>query len=511
MKKLFTSFILALAAFSLSAQVYSPHNASEADILANVEAYIRQGMKMWNIPGTAISIVKDGELIYAKGFGVKDLDNPSDKVNEHTVFKIASVSKAFTPVMIAQLVDEGKVDWDTKVKDILPKFKMKDRYAMENMRIKDLFCHCSGLNGQSGSIIECLGFEKKDLLKIIPVYEPGYSFRGDYQYNTMFYSVSALVIEKLTKKSWEQNLQERILTPLGMTETVTGGEGLLAAPNKAQSHKATFSNGKITVEPTPYEHQPLHRLTEISAAGGIVSSVSDMSKWLLFQLNGGVVGEERLVSKKQFAETHKGVNIVKQTDDVLQLYGYGWIVEQSSKGRLYWHTGSGFGHTDICGWMPELNLGFMISNNTDGGSGFRRALMRRIVDLFLGEPDYDYNFAEYSAYLTAEEKRAEKGAEKGAKAFEPAPDEMLLVGTYENRTLGKAKITLENDMLKIEIGPKKWEHDLLHTSGNSFVFESDGQKFPVTFKFNRKKSKIVSMSVNVGTNSSDFGNWVKTK
>lgn len=512
MKRLFSSIILAaVAAFSLSAQVYNPHDATEADILANVEAYVQQGMKMWNLPGTAVSIVKDGQLVYAKGFGVKDLSNPADKVDEHTVFKIASVSKAFTPVMIAQLVDEGKVKWDTKVKDILPKFKMYDKFATDNMRVKDLFCHWSGLNGQSGSCIECLGFDKEDLLKIIPVYVPGYSFRGDYQYNTMFYSISALVVEKLTGKSWEQNLQDRILTPLGMTETVTGGEGLLAAPNKAQSHSYDYLGGHIVVEPTPYEHQPLHRLTEISAAGGIVSNVTDMSKWLLFQLNDGMVGDKRLVSHKQLAETHKGVNIEKQTEDAISLYGYGWHVEQSAKGRLYWHTGSGFGHTDICGWVPELNLGFMISNNADGGTGFRRAMMRRIIDLYLGEPDKDYNFAEYASFITNEEKKAEKAAEKGPKALKPAPDDMLLVGTYENKTLGKAVISMENDQLFIVVGPKEWKHELVHSNGNTFKFESDGHMFPVTFKFNKKKDKIESLKINIGTNSDDFGSWNKTK
>lgn len=513
MKQVLTTTILSLFLFSfnLGAQVYNPHDATEADILANVESYVQQGLKMWKVPGTAVSIVKDGQLVYAKGFGVKDLSNPQEKVDEHTVFKIASVSKAFTPVVIAQLVDEGKVKWDTKVKDILPKFRMKDKFATDNMRVKDLFCHWSGLNGQSGSCIECLGFDKEDLLKIIPVYEPGYSFRGDYQYNTMFYSISALVVEKISGKSWEQNIQERILDPLGMTETVLGGDGLMSAQNKAQSHSYEYLGGQIVVEPTPYEHQPLHRLNEISAAGAIVSSVTDMSKWLQFQLDGGKVGDRQLVSKKQFAETHKGVNIEKQTEDALTLYGYGWHVEQSAKGRLYWHTGSGFGHTDICGFVPELKLGFMISSNSDGATGFRRALMRRIIDLYLGEPDNDYNFAEYASFITNEEKKAEKAASKRQKVFEPSPEEALLTGTYENKTLGKAVVSLENDRLFIVAGPKEWKHELVHTSGNAYKFESDGHIFPVTFKFNKKRDKIESLRINVGVNSDDFGSWNKTK
>ena len=152
MKRLLSLAIAALfAAAGLQAQVYNPHNATEADILANIEAYIEDGMDLWNIPGTAISIVKDNQVVYAKGFGVKDINNKSDYVNEHTAFKIGSVSKAFTPVIVAQLVDEGKLNWSDKVKDLLPGFKLKDKFATDNFRVKDLFCHWSGLPRQAGT------------------------------------------------------------------------------------------------------------------------------------------------------------------------------------------------------------------------------------------------------------------------------------------------------------------------------------------------------------------------
>ncbi|MBQ7622357.1 MAG: beta-lactamase family protein, partial [Bacteroidales bacterium] len=487
MKRLLTFvFAVLTACLSLKAQVYNPHDATEADILADIEAYIEDGMQLWNIPGTAISIIKDNQVVYAKGFGVKDITDPSALVNEHTCFKIGSVSKAFTPVIVAQLVDEGKLKWNDKVKDLLPGFKLKDKFATENFTVKDLFCHWSGLPGQAGTNFANLGFSRQDMLKLIAQIEPAYSFRCVFRYNTMFYSISALLVEKLTGKSWEENIRSRILVPLGMSETSMGGSGLMASENRAQSHTAEITLGKIEVEAIPYEHQPLHRLTEISAAGAIVSNVCDMTKWLQFQMGDGTFAGRRILSKKQMDEIHKGIGIARQTEESLTLYGYGWYVEQSAKGKLYWHTGSSYGHTAICGWIPELKLGFMVSNNSDGGAGFRRAVMRRIIDLYEGYPDTDYSAREYDAFVKAEQERKSKSLASAEESkFEEPLEPRQVVGSYENSTLGKAVITLEDEeTLCITIGPLGWKHELENLSGVNYVFESDGHLFPVKFNLN---------------------------
>ena len=340
--------------------------------------------------------------------------------------------------------------------------------------------------------------------------EPAYSFRSDFRYNTMFYSISALLVEKLTGRSWEENLRSRILVPLGMTETSTGGNGLMLAENKAQSHTAQMELGRINVEPIPYEHQPMHRLTEISAAGGIVSNVTDMARWLMFQMGDGTVGGRRLVSKKQMDEIHKGVSIAKQSEDAITLYGYGWYVEQSVKGKLYWHTGSGYGHTAICGWLPELKLGFMVSCNTDGGAGFRRAVMRRIIDLYLGYPDTDYSAEEYDLFVKEEQERSFKSLANAEAVQYQAPIEpRMVVGTYENSVMGKAAVTLEDEnMLCITVGPLGWKHELENVNGNDFLFESDGHIFKASFNLNKKGDKVESMSIDLG-HGEDFGLWKK--
>lgn len=511
MKRLFLFVTAALVSASgLRAQVYNPHDATEGDILANIEAYIEDGMALWNIPGTAISIVKDNQLVYAKGFGVKDVNWPMDLVNEQTCFKIASVSKAFTPVIVAQLVDEGKVKWEDKVKDLLPGFKLKDKFALDNFTVRDLFCHWSGLPEQAGTNFANLGFSNGDMLRLTAAIEPAYSFRTDFRYNTMFYSISALLVEKITGKSWEENLRTRILLPLGMSGTSSGAAGLKAAANRAQSHTAEYRLGKVEVEAIPYEHQPMHRLTEISASGAIVSNVSDMAKWLMFQMGDGTVAGKRLVSSRQMAEIHKGICISGQKEDAITLYGYGWYVEQTTKGRLYYHTGSSYGHTAICGWLPDLKLGFMISNNSDGGAGFRRAMMRRIIDLYLGYPDEDYCAAEFDEFIKKESERGFKSlSEANEIKYEVPIEPMKVVGVYENQVMGRAAVTSEEDgVLFITVGPLGWKHELESVNGNDFLFESDGHVFKARFNLNKRGEKVESMSLEFG-HGENMGLWKK--
>lgn len=504
---LFVTLLTVLAAAPLRAQVFDPHDETEAAILTNIDRYFEQVHADWGIPGMAISIVKDGRLVYARGIGVRDLDHPELPVDEHTHFKIASVSKAFTPVLVAQLVDEGKVDWSTRVRDILPEFRLKDSVASELITVKDLFQHCSGLKAGQGSNLPRLGYGRDAILTVLPYLEPEYPFRSGYAYQTFFYAVNALLVERLTGMSWEEAVRTRIFEPLGMTETTTGAEGLMACENRAQSHDAKVRDGRVVATPIPYGEQPLNRLTVISASGGIISTVTDMAKWLQFHLSNGLMPDStRLVSEAQMRKVHRGENPQSQTDSVLTVYGYGWHVEYGPKGKLYWHTGSGFGHTDICFWRPDLQLGCMISCNADGLTGSRRALMRRIIDLYLGLPDTDYSARELASLLRPE---AQKKPAEAPKKPKPAPETQSIVGTYRNTIgLGEAVIARAGDDLLITIGPKRWTHPLEHVDGHRFKFRSEGYDFPLTFLRHKESGKIDSFRLKFG-HGEDFGTWQK--
>ena len=503
----FVTLLALLGAAPLRAQVFDPHDEAEAAILNNVDRYFEQVHADWHIPGMVISIVKDGRLVYARGIGVRDLDHPELPVDEHTHFKIASVSKAFTPVLVAQLVDEGKVDWNTRVREILPEFRLKDSVASELITVKDLFQHCSGLKAGQGSYLPRLGYGREAIFTVLPYLEPEYPFRSGYAYQTFFYAVNALLVERLTGQSWEEAIRTRIFEPLGMAETTTGAEGLLACENRAQSHDAKVVEGAIVATPIPYEDQPLNRLSVISASGGIISTVTDMAKWLQFHLAEGLLPDStRLVSLTQMRKVHRGENPQSQNDSVVTVYGYGWHVEYGPKGKLYWHTGSGFGHTDICFWRPDLQLGCMISCNADGLTGARRALMRRIIDLYLGLPDTDYSARELAALLRTEARKKPAEAPKDPK---PAPDSQTLVGTYRNTIgLGEAVVALEGEQLYITLGPKGWTHRLEPVSGRKFRFKSEGHWFPVTFLRNKESGKIDSFRLQFG-HGEDFGTWTR--
>ena len=209
---------------------------------------------------------------------------------------------------------------------------------------------------------------------------------------------------------------------------------------------------------------------------------------------------------------HKGQTITSQDSARTTLYAQCWFVEQNSRYRLYFHTGTTWGFTALCAFVPEQNLALVVLVNSEAPSSPRYALMRRLIDLYKGYPDKDYSADYLKDYLKSEKQDLIK-AEKKAKevVFKQAPEYALLVGTYTKDSLfGKAKITKEGEDLFITVGPKEWKHKLAHKNGESFTFRSDGHEFPVKFIFDKKGKKIVSLDINFGYGE-NFGPWNKSE
>mgnify|MGYP002865182520 CR=1 FL=1 len=185
---------------------------SQEEIIADLEATAARVMSDWKIPAIGISLYKDGEVVLSKGYGVKDLGTgvPAD---EHTVFQIGSVTKSFTAAVLAQLVDEGLVSWEDRVRQHLPDFEMSDPWVTENIQIKDLTSHRSGMPYDMGTYLGNLGYGRDDIYRMFKLMPPGYTFRGDYRYNNITFIPAAMVIEKVTGMSWEDNVRQRIFEP----------------------------------------------------------------------------------------------------------------------------------------------------------------------------------------------------------------------------------------------------------------------------------------------------------
>lgn len=514
MKKSFFSFLLAVLFVPMAG--YSQNDCCYDDIVKSLDEYVEQVKRDWRIPGMAFSVIKDGNVVLSKGYGVNVMGGDS-KVEENTIFQIGSVSKSFTAAVMASIVDEGLVSWSDTVKNILPDFDWKDNYVEENMLVQDLMTHKTGIGGQVGTYIPNLGYDRDDVYKMMGLITPKYQFRNTYAYNNITFIIAAKVIEKVTGKSWEENVHSRILEPLGMTSTSVNGEGseiengFADAGAKASTpHEFYYVKDSMHVAPLYGSEQALWWETVIGPAGSVNSNVVDMIKYAQFHLDMGKVGDKQIISEKQMKYLHKGQTIVSQTDTYTRLYAHCWFAEQNNRYKLWFHTGTTWGFTAICAFVPELDLGLVVLCNSEVPADPRYAIMRRTIDLFLGEEELkDYNTEYLEEWYKDNRNAVARSEEEAAPEQLPAPKYKALVGHYHKGPLfGCAEVSLEDGDLYIKIGKKGWKHKMTHVNGNTFSFRSDGHEFPVTFTMDEKGKKGVSLLVEFGYGEeNDFGPW----
>ena len=487
---------------------------SDEEIVANLEAYIAQVCDNWKVPGMGVALCKDGKMVLCKGYGVKNLDNPEDRVTEHTLFQIGSVSKSFTAAVTAQLVDEGLISWDDRVKDILPDFEMWDPWVTANIQVKDLTSHRSGMRDDIGTYLGNLGYNRDDIYQMFKYMPPAYTFRGDYQYNNITFIPLAKIIEKVTGKSWEENVRERIFKPLGMTESTLNGEGFAEGLEKgvaALPYAFERKGAEMDVWPMYGDEQSLWWLTVVGPAGSVCCPPVDLIKWAQFHLNNGKVGDRQVISEKQMRFLHSGVTITSQNDEKTNLYGHCWFIEQTRKCRMYFHTGTTWGMTTICCFVPEMDFAMTVQVNSEAPSEVRHAILRRAIDLYLGLNDYDYN-AEYLAdwYENAARRAEREARDASERVAVPAPENSLIAGTYTKPLpFGDIDVTVEDGKPFIKMhNEKAWKRELKHVNGNEFTFRADGWSFGVTFNFDPKGGKATGLEIEVGSGE-DFGPWVR--
>lgn len=527
MKKNLFLFVAALL-FCSTAAIAQPvqtcdDGCSKQSVIEGINSYIQKVQHEWQIPGMAAAFALDGEVVYAKGFGVKEKGG-NEPINTSTVFQVGSVSKSFTAAVMASLVEEGKVTWEDTVVNILPDFKMYDPWVTANMQIKDIMTHRSGLLEQAGTYIPNLGYDRDDIYKMLALMKPVYSFRGGYQYNNITFIIAAKIIEKVTGKSWEENVQERIFNPVGMTSSSLNKEGFVASKDVAIPHEYYYKDS-IRVNALHGDDQALWWLTVVGPAGSVNSCVNDMIKYAEFHRLNGLVEGKQVISEKEVKYLHKGQIITSQDTNRTTLYGHCWYVEQNNKYRLYFHTGTTWGFTALCFYVPQIKLSGVILVNCEAGVSPRYAIMRRMIDLVMGAPanEFTAEYKDYSGEYFADwiTKRKEAAAKAAAKKKEdeasgknvklPAPNSKLLTGKYvKDELFGDAEITLENGDLYIAIGKQGFKNKMKHRNGNTYAFWSDGHEFPINFTLNEKGTAVIGFEVEfVYGEEKDFGGWVK--
>jgi len=385
MKKNKFSLIYILA-FLLSTQLINAQVLSSAKI----DSIVALTMKTFNVPGISVGVVKDGKLIHAKGYGIANL-RTGKKVDENTLFGVASNSKAFTAAALGMLVDEKKINWDDHVTDYIPEFKLYDPYVTSEFTIRDLLTHRSGMGLGAGDLMmfpDGSDFTKKDIIHNLRYLKPVSSFRSKYDYDNNLYIVAGEIIAKVSGQSWEEFVEKRIMQPLGMNSSATSIARLKDKTNAIKPHAPV--NGKVETIDIDWSETA-------NAAGGIWSNVTDMSKWVIMQMNHGKYGEG--LKKQLFSEdvheemwspqTIQPVKTLAPYNTHFATYGLGWGLRDVKGYKQVSHTGGLAGIVTQVMLFPELNLGILVFTNQQQGSAFS-AISSSIKDGYIGVNGFDW-------------------------------------------------------------------------------------------------------------------------
>jgi len=418
---------------------------------ADLDAYVARAMKTFEVPGIAVAIVKDGNVVVSKGYGVRRLGETA-AIDADTLFGIGSNTKAFTTAALATLVDEGKITWDDHVYERLPGFQMYDPYVSHEMTIRDLLCHRSGMGLGEGDLLfwPNTTFTRDEVIYRLRFMKPATSFRSHYAYDNLLYIAAGQIIPAVTGKSWEDYIRERILRPLGMTRSTLTNAGFKTGDNVAWPHSRL--NGKL-------QSIAFVGLDNAAPAGAINSSVNEMTKWLLLQLGHGKFPDRdaRLFSEKQSAEMWSSQTILG-TDVPPQLtafranfaaYGLGWGLRDYHGRKLVGHSGGVAGTVTRVMLVPEEKLGVVILTNAEEGGAFESVLFH-ILDHYFGVAGNDW-IAAFKAEKDAESHEAEEITKKRAvaRATDSKPGLPLekYAGTYKDAWYGTATMRLEGAKL----------------------------------------------------------------
>ena len=329
----------------------------------NIEQYIEQARSDWNIPGMSVAIVKDGKVISCRGYGLLK-EGEDKKVDENTLFAIASNTKAFVSSAIGILHQEGKLDINHKVKKYIPEFELYDAYASSEATIADLLCHRLGLGTYSGDVIWYKSdFTSKEVVEKIRYIPQKYSFRGGYGYSNLMFITAGEVINQVAGISWDQFVKDRFFDPLGMNRTISSTNKLEVMGNFATPHK-----------PIEEMNQPIKWVNwdNMGAAGGIISSADDMADWLIFQLGNGIWKNDTILDpsvQNILWTTHNNYTISLNAKEQrpgthFSGYGLGWGVSDYFGHRMITHGGGYDGMYSQVAMIPELELGIVVLTNT---------------------------------------------------------------------------------------------------------------------------------------------------
>jgi CubicO group peptidase (beta-lactamase class C family) len=448
------------------AQAGSESAADAKKALAGFDTFVGEAIKAWDVPGLAVTIVKDGEVIFAQGFGFRDVEGKKP-VTPQTLFAIGSCTKAFTTFVIGTLVDEGKLELDTPVRVYIPEFRMFDRTATELMTPRDLVTHRSGLP-RHDLVWYNATLSGKQILERLPYLEPSESLRSKWQYNNLMFMTAGYLIERVSGKPWEETVRARVFKPLGMTGCNFSVKESQRAPDFAKPYDDR--DDKIV-------EIPFRDITSAGPAGSINSGVADMARWLVVQTHKGKIDGRQIISPSVLADIqtpHMTIGAPQERKEIAPAgYALGWMVDDYRGHRRVHHGGGIDGFTAQTVVFPDDGLGLCVLSNM-GGTALPELVSRHGADRVLALAPIDWSGEELV------KKKKGKEATKAAKAKKdtvrrsgtaPAHTFDEYAGDYEHPGYGVIQIELRGGQLNlsynnIEAPLEHWHYEVFNALKN---------------------------------------------
>ena len=472
-------FVAAFPAAARAAEEGAARTGPPAPI-ERLDAHVEAVRQRFQVPGIAVAVVKDGEPVLVRGYGVREVGKP-DAVDGDTLFAIASITKGFTSAALSILADEGKLSHDDRVIDHLPWFRMSDAYVTREMRIRDLLVHRSGLGLGAGDLLfwPATRYDTREVVERLAHVPISGGFRERYAYDNVLYAVAQLVIEEVSGQSYADFVRTRIFAPVGMDGARINSDHLRPGDKVATGHaRPGFEGAPVPVERMSWSNN--------SAAGGIYASAADMAKWMQVQLAGGALpggdDAQRLFSEKRQREMWSLVTPIPiRAPKVAALapatpnfagYGEAWNVSDYRGRRLVWHTGGWPGMVSRLTLVPELGLGVVVLTSQETSAAFNAVTMQ-VLDAYLGAPATDWIAAYDAAAATsagdadADWRRHRAARDAGSKPSLPLSG---YADTYRDAWYGEVSLSAEGRGLVLRFSKTpQLVGDLEHWQHNTFI------------------------------------------
>lgn len=413
----------------------------------DLDALVEETMRAFEVPGLALAVVADGEVVVARGYGIREIGSPG-AVGPGTLFGIASNTKAFTATALGLLVEEGALEWDTRVVEVLPWFRLSDPWVTDRITVKDLLVHRSGLGLGAGDLLwwPSSDYDREEIVRRLRHLPLETSFRYAYAYDNVLYTVAGQVIEAVSGVPWEAFVAERILAPVGMDDTDV-------------RHSAGGRGGDVA---TPHarvegEVRPVKPFTSdnVNPAGGIHAGAADMAKWLSVQLaRGALPGGGRLFSEATSRALWTPVTPMPTGDPPPELapsrsnfrfYGLGFEVRDYRGWKMVRHTGGLPGYVSLVAMIPDANVGVAILTNQETPAMWPIGLT--ILDHYLDAPEHDWLGAFRTLAARADSAAAAAGSAAAAardSTIGPSLPPERYAGTYTDAWYGDVEVALED-------------------------------------------------------------------